>query len=279
MKKRRMILAGLALTMLFVSLMASVAGGDTRTGLDVSAMRQLPDEGGALINEAMRRSPTLMQGIAALRAGALADSIGALGEAALETGNTGAVARYFYAEALARLGKSANALYYYNEFLSRWPGHPLADDVLLGVALVYLEAGRPADAGHWLRRIITDCPQGDRVPLARLILGGGGAAGVREPAQRSGVNSVQSADTLQERERGLQDRGRALDERESRIEARERLLADAEKKLEIDRQRVLDTENTLLARKQQLDTREKALDTRAAALDKREKELKDFENR
>jgi len=281
-KRRKAILAGVLLAAVCVSMLAGIASGDARTVRDVSALRQVPDEGGARIEEAMRNSPTVMQGVAALKAGALPAAVAALGESIAEDGNTGAVARYLYAEALVRMGRPANALYYYNEFMSRWPGHPLADDLLVGIALVYLESGRDGDAESWLRRVITDCPQGDRLPLARLLLvgngSGRGASSDRESSDPS-MNSSRSADKLDTGELSLRDRAKALDERESRIEARERLLADAEKKLEIDRKRVLDIENTLLGRKQQLDTREKALDARATALDKREKELKDFENR
>lgn len=284
MKKRIGSMTGLVLAIVCVFVLASVASGDTRATDAVSALRQLPDEGGALIGDAMKRSPALMQGVAALRAGALADSIGALGEAVREAGNTGAVARYFYAEALARLGKAGNALFYYNEFLSNWPGHPLADDVLLGIALVYIEAGRMNDAEPWLRRMLTDCPQGDRLPLARLLLegrtfSGHPGASSQTPDAKQNLKSTSPAATMDVREDGLHARSKTLDDRESSLDARERLIADAEKKLEVDRKRVIAMEGLVLAKKQHLDTREKALDARASALDKREKELKDFENR
>lgn len=272
MKKRRMIVSGWILTSFFASLLAGGAGGDTRFMQNVSALRQLPDEGGAAISQAMRRSPALLQGIVTLKTGAVADSIGALSEAASEKKESQAVAQYFYAEALSRLKKFTNAIYHYSEFLSNWPRHPLADDVVLGLALVYLETGRLSQAESWLRRLITEYPEGDRVPLARLLLEKIAANGFRAGGESFALNAT--ADTLKERERKLQNLGKDLDLRMSRIEARERLLADAENKLEMDRQRILAAEAKLATLKQQLDKREKELAMKTALINKREKELK-----
>jgi len=247
-------------------------GTNSRAVFPVSGLRALPSASDEVVGPALRAHAGLMQAVAALRAGLPAEALGGLGEAAPLDGNTGAVATYFYAEALVRVAHPENALYYYNDFLARFPGHALCDDVLLGMAFVYLEAGRAQDAAHWLERLVGDCPQGDRVPLARMLLErlaqGGRPVVIRTVADGDG--------------RATADRtgSRPVDDgRESRLDAREKLLAAAEQKLDVDRKRVLALEARLLAQKQQLDGLEKTLAARTLALDKREKELKDFENR
>ncbi|MEZ4333426.1 MAG: ABC transporter substrate-binding protein [Myxococcota bacterium] len=79
----------------------------------------------------------------------------------------------------------------FERFVGRFPTSPMADDALLQLAELDNAAGRPEDASRWLGTILTQYPESDSEPVARLRLAQLELARDRRTAARALLDPVE----------------------------------------------------------------------------------------